>query len=601
MMPPARWSWAGLAYGFALLFACACLPALAGPSAAQAQGLEDDGGASWRVEKLYPPDVPGVEPSSIPVGLGHIGAISFFAPNRGVLITAGNGNAVPPGVWAYNGRTWHELSTVCGATDGRIAWEGPDSFWTVSDGRPGQANGPHEVPPPLVDNTLCHFENGRVVKSYASLAFSASSYQAMHAAACIGPGDCWFAGDPVPEGSGSFHLHWNGSSLTEEPYVRERYPVQDIAPFQGQLYESVQLLAPLVEEPAALHVVNPKGVVPVFEPLTGLPLYAGAENPSALSFLRLSSAEGALWAAAGPTSETPQRSTEAPVTVLRNAGEGWHQLIGPTRQAAFPEEVVNAIAAEPGGEGAWLALGAKGDAEAPSPVAPALVARVRANGSISKEDQQTLPQGGEIGAKGGASKITCPAPHDCWLATTQGWLFHLTTGGEEFAPDTDPAFAGPITERPADEGIPQLPPDTIPFDTSGLPGEIPQTHVITEGPPPPLRVRVALLTHIRSRLLRGTTLELRFHLAVKARVRLLAKRRGRLVASTPTRTLGAGNRRLLLTLDPRRWPTRLQLLTHALAPLPTVSANSNAPETQTIGTSLVVLPRGRVFSQGILP
>jgi hypothetical protein len=66
-------------------------------------------------------------------------------------------------------------------------------------------------------------------------------------------------------------------------------------------------------------------------------------------------------------------------------------------------------------------------------------------------------------------------------------------------------------------------------------------------------------------------LELRFHLAVRARVRLLAQRRKRVVASTPTRTLAAGNRRLLLHLDPRLWPTKLDLQTHALAPLPTIS------------------------------
>ncbi len=55
---------------------------------------------------------------------------------------------------------------------------------------------------------------------------------------------------------------------------------------------------------------------------------------------------------------------------------------------------------------------------------------------------------------------------------------------------------------------------------------------------------------MHSRLVHGTTLELRFHLAVKARVRLLAKRHKQLVASTPTRTLAAGSRKLLLRLNP---------------------------------------------------
>jgi hypothetical protein len=93
--------------------------------------------------------------------------------------------------------------------------------------------------------------------------------------------------------------------------------------------------------------------------------------------------------------------------------------------------------------------------------------------------------------------------------------------------------------------------------------------------PPETRIPVALLTHMRARLVRGTTLELSFHLAVKARLRLIAKRRARVVASTPKLTFKAGNRKLLLSLDRRRWPTKLDLQSHALAPLPTVSTRSS--------------------------
>jgi len=579
-----------------LVLACALL--LAVVAAACAQGLEDDGGASWQQEKIYAPEAPGVEPSGIPVGLGHIGDIQFWAPNRGVLITSGNGGSIGPGIWAYNGRGWHELANVCGATDGRIAWEGPDSFWTISDGRTGQATGPNGNPPPLQDNTLCHFQNGKVVASYATLAFSSTSYQPMHGAACIGPGDCWFAGDRVPEQPSSFHLHFNGSAVSEEPYGLERYAVQDLRSFQGQAYESVQLEEPLSEEPAAVHVINRKGVSPTFEPLTGLPLYGLGEFPDALRFLHLSSGEGALWGAAGPVKTTPTGSVPGQVTVVRFDGSSWHQLLGPgsepTGSAAFPGDIVNAIAAEPGSESAWFALQPV-EEERANPVAPALLARVHADGSISKED--TL----SVGAKGRASILTCPAPHDCWLATTQGFLFHLATAAEELALDTDPAFAGLITERPADEGVPQLPPDTLPADTSGLPGELPPPSPPAEGPPPPVRVQVALLSRVRSRLVAGTTLELRFHLAVKARLKLLGRRRGRTVASTPFETLKAGNRRLMLRLDPHNWPTKLELKSHPLAPLPTVSANTNSPETQTVGTSLVVLPHVPTFAQVALP
>ena len=127
-------------------------------------------------------------------------------------------------------------------------------------------------------------------------------------------------------------------------------------------------------------------------------------------------------------------------------------------------------------------------------------------------------------------------------------------------------------------------PDAPPEDDSGL----------TEGPPPygtrialppatgESRVAVPLLSNIRSRLVHGTTLELRFHLAVEARVRLLAKRRKRVVASTPMRTLAAGNRSLLLRLDRSLWPTKLDLQSHALAPLPTVSTRRPGRRTPSV-------------------
>ena len=122
----------------------------AGAHSASAEGLADDGGASWRLEQPEPPaPPPGVEPSPTPVGLGRIGDIEFWAPNRGLLITAGNPPTIPPGVWVYNGVSWRELTGpgpsasgtpegVCGASEGRIAWAGPDEFWTISNGRPGQ-------------------------------------------------------------------------------------------------------------------------------------------------------------------------------------------------------------------------------------------------------------------------------------------------------------------------------------------------------------------------------------------------------------------------------------------------------------------------------
>src|SRR6478752_7112036 len=122
------------------VLACLLLAAIAGvPAAAVAQ--------EWR--------------SAQPVA-AEIGDIEFWAPNRGMLITAGNGG-VPAGLFAYDGSGWYRYSTVCGGLGGRIAWAGPREFWTISDQQSGQETG--KAPPRHI--SLCHFRDGAVVGSYA--------------------------------------------------------------------------------------------------------------------------------------------------------------------------------------------------------------------------------------------------------------------------------------------------------------------------------------------------------------------------------------------------------------------------------------------------
>ena len=174
-----------------------------------------------------------------------------------------------------------------------------------------------------------------------------------------------------------------------------------------------------------------------------------------------------------------------------------------------------------------------------------------------------------------------------------------------------PDFEDLITYRPKDQGLPQVAADAPPPDTSGLVEAPPDYGAFaeTKGAPVETKIQAALLSDEHSRLLHGSTLELRFHLAVKARVRLLAKRRKQLVASTPTRTLAAGNRKLLLRLNPHEWPTKLSLQTHALAPLPTstVKEAAGGPEhsgagSNTVSTGLTVLPGVPPFTRsGPLP
>jgi hypothetical protein len=619
-----------------LLLASIAVCALAVP--ATAEGLP--AGAEWRLEQP-PPPAPGTgveESLGLPVGLGAIGDVEFWAPNRGALITAGNGTTVKPGVWVYNGEAWHPLTAqtpeegICGASDGRIAWAGPDDLWTVSNGRPGQAPDAEGNLPSLEDNTLCHFALGsagafEVVKSYASLAFESTSYQAMHAAACVSSMDCWFGGNTLQAPAvGSFQLHWNGSTLLAEPYLPEGHAVEAMQAFEGDIFESVRLaendrsIKHSLEIPA-LHVLGDEGAG---EPVPGLAeyLYGPDEDLFALDYLRLSSDEDALWAAAGSEPEPPEGKGTKPagVTVLRYARlqyspeskqyeeeitPDWRQVIGPDTQPTggerFPEEVINSIAAEPETNNVWVALESQEEAAGkPSPIAHATLALVSADGEVL--DELELP-----GAKGAGAHVVCPAVHDCWVATSAGWLFHLATAEEREhpQPNGDPAFSGTyvVTHRPPDEGVPLQTSTALPVDDSGLTESRSGLEGVRVEPVPEeqfARVSLPLLSHERTRLRHGTELELSFHLAAKARVRLLAERHHSVVASTPTRTLNAGNRSLLLHLNAKRWPTKLDLQTHALAPLPTASTRENNSATNTVTYSLSFPNTRKLAGWGLL-
>ena len=582
-------------------------------------------GLQWRLQQPLPPEQPaGGQGSRTPIGLGRIGDIEFWAPNRGALITAGNGSTVPPGVWIYNGVTWREYASVCGATDGRIAWAGPEEFWTVSDGRPGQAANGLGLLPPLEDNTLCHFAGGIVAGSYAQPGFRSSSYMPMHGAACVSAANCWFAGDPLPSPQvGAFHLHWNGADVEAEPNTRAE-TIGDMRAFEGHLYESIALSlkesaeaveAVEIEHPYVLTEISTSGSGLTFKTqhqlsLTEqiLPQYSPGSFPQALGAMRLSADSEALWAAAGAVQSPPEGSGPGALTVLRGSGGSWSQVLGPEAEESLrvvPSDLagdaVAGIAAEPGSSTAWLALDAPGDLKNPNPTVPATLAHLEADGTLSTEQLPSAQEGAEgVGPKGAAYRIVCPAHNDCWMATTQGWLYHLSEeGNRTLPPDTAPAFSGPlITSRPSDEGLPQVPSDAPPVDDSGLE----ESKGGSGGPikPPPAApfasVTVPLLTHVRTRLVRGTTLELSFHLAVKARVRLVAMRKSSVVAHTATRTLKAGTRSLLLQLNVHRWPTKLNLQTRALAPLPKVSTRSNGVES--VGTSLRFPASSRLFGSG---
>jgi hypothetical protein len=609
----------------AVLLATAALAgALAGASTAA--GAE----ASWRFAPVLPPPAPeGTEATGAdPVPLGHIGEISFWAPNHGLLITGGSGSScaesanalIPCGLFAYNGTGWHLLSTVCGGAEGRIAWAGPDEFWTIADQRPGQAvlsaGGYGNI-------SLCHFavgeEGGRqalqVVGSYALPLEQPDSYLPMDAAACLSPEDCWFGGQlgRAPN-RGAFHLHWDGSSISVV-YSPQVHAIASMAVYRpGVLFESVAL-GPLDsysgEDPAHPYLLHQLDAAGSDEQIAGvlmpnaacatltfcppLPDYGfdakgEAVAPGTLTGLSLASdylpgvpepAHPQLWAVAGAVRKPETKPGEgvAHPIVLRYSEGAWTQVVGgpdPGGDDPFgTAEQPDGVAPEPGVAAAWVTL-------APYPGSTAQneahVAHVSAAGKISEE---ALGSAQGVGARGPAGAIACPAPEDCWLATTHGWLFHYTNSHEP-PPDEDPDFAGVVTFRPADGGVPVLPSIEPPPDDS-LANQLPPPP-----PPPPAAQpqqtlqRKPLVTDMRARVTRSHTLELSFRLTVKAHVQLLANHGRSQVARTPRETLRAGRHVLALQLDPKRWPTKLKLNATPLEPLPTVAVSPTSGNGQTV-------------------
>lgn len=530
-------------------------------------------GSGWHSAQPLPPAPPEGEEEGVgvPVPLGHIGQISFWAPNHGLLITSGT-EIIPAGLYYYNGVSWRELSNVCGGNDGRIAWAGENDFWTISNQQTGQQEGGSgNFEQQQEDISLCHFENGAVVASYAEPIGAADSYEHMDAAACSGPDNCWFGGETLPGdvNTGAFHLHWNGVTLTpvpalealEQPPLEDPpYAVRSVISYQGRFYESVQ-----PGEDAASQILIHK-------------IHEGSSNPF----------QGMI--VEGPTNETGERepfsfSGTLPLTFSADASELWvagGETVALLNSAGQFQQIslhdpdhtlasgITAIAAEPGSQNAWVALRGQ------STIAE--VAQIQANGDVSAAT--TLPEPEEtIARKGPAGAITCPAPGDCWLATAaegtsisararSGWLFHL---GGNYPEDNDLYFEKLITYRPPDASIPFEAPEDYPEDDSGDTQRTIPAPAQKPTPKPQTKVRAPLFSKVHVKLIKGNTLALSFTLVTKSRVQLLALRHKHTVAATRRYVLNRGRHTLDVRLNRHAWPTKLKLRVKALGEVPLIS------------------------------
>lgn len=605
----------------------------------------------WRYAPAeVPPPPEGVEVAkpSYGVPVGVVGEMSFWAPNRGLMIIGGteaDGGPVASGVYAYDGASWHQLATVCGGAEGRIVWAGPDEFWTIANQRAGQRLGNEGEEREESAVSLCRFADGKVAGSYAVPLEEKESWRHMTGGACYTPSNCWFGGvNGKAPNKGAFHLHWNGNALVVD-YEPEDHAVTSQALFGGVIFEAVQLGSAdewLSEgerkRPAVVHTVAPIEAEEAFQDFTiyssadkRLPEYGEKVAPEALQGFDLAVNAPAdeqgtqLWAAANPSNQRPTSSSLASLTVLRAvAGEGalsgteasWTQVLpgsggvsslmgealagAKTEIGSSSEWGVNgALAPEPGSEDAWLSLREPSKPE-PGEEKGARVVQLQADGQIAQKD--ALPETDEpIGFRGSAGPIACPAANDCWLATfaepasKAGWLFHYTDGAPE-AQNTDPFFDGAdgvITYRPPDAGVPVVYPDGFAEDDSLLyqqviPASTPRQEPVVKhtkgGKPRPL------VKHVKSKLVRHQTLIIVFTLTAKAHVQLIARRNKAVVGRTKRETLKPGRHEISIALDPRRWPTKLQFEAKpakgvgGLQPEASEGSGSQGAEANVVGT-----------------
>jgi hypothetical protein len=531
--------------------------------------------ASWRLEQPPPP-----AGGAFKVPLGTPDDLEFYAPNEGLLSLEGNG------LFFWNGRSWHQLSTVCGGSGGvsRIAWAGPDEFWTItepSEPRSGSGLG------------LCHFKDGVVVGSYSTALQSPDPFRAMDAAACDGPDDCWFAGigsqDPAGQRIGAFHLHWDGTNLTSS-YQPQGRGVSGLAFFDGTFFESafvgaqagdttdpVTLATPEPEDPVLIHEL----VGETFTDVDFAP-YKYPHVPDDGTELLSAKSDGSnLWFSGGGATSGPAAPKESlvpsPPLAVSFSGTFFRQAPIDTSLFSTEDRFVD-ISPVPGAQTAWVAdQPYKQRANATAKAKVALIGPSESN----ETHVETLPVSGP--GRGSARVIAATGPEEAWMVTSAGWLFHYTNG-TVLPEDTDPNWAGTITQRP-NESVRQFVPDTPPPDDSQLfapPPVAVEQATSLEAPIP--EIIPALLKDIKvSR--RGLTVIVSFELTRLADVQLIAKRHGRAISATTKERLKAGRHSLRLSFSAKRWPSGLSFKTKELTkpkPVPATGCE-NTPSSSGAG------------------
>lgn len=515
--------------------------------------------------------------------LGQPTSLSCWSANACVLLTINN-SFFTNGVFAFTGDTttapsgWKQYATVCGQADqsegvGRVAWAGPNEFWTLTTPSSPYNSGGYS------GRGLCRFSGGEIAGSYSTVRSdvdtSSDPYRRMEAAACRSANECWFGGIAAarPDGTspGTFHLRWDGSNL-KSVYAPAKRGASDIEAFDGGFAESV-FAGPDSRRESDSTLID----VPTYSPIQLIEAGASTADgfsggdlepevpgfaPEATEVLALDaglpSAPGPyLWAVGGGAASGPQKDQEidggladdspadtGPFAAYREAGTStpWRQINSPESPDSINTRFTD-VAAIPGTDEAIAAI-APGNSPQLSP-APSEIAKLDASaGTVAVET---------IGNYGSVQRVECVSANLCWAATQEGWLLRYADPSSPIPANTDQAFGKQVVSRP-NEVIEQALADTS-TDDSLLFAPAPVTEAEEPGPPKRQRAAVRKVTT----KLKGTRLIFSFRTIRKVRVTISAKRRGRLVARSNSGLLRPGQHKMVLRLNPKRWPTKIAM------------------------------------------
>jgi hypothetical protein len=522
-------------------------------------------------------------------------SMTFRSWNRGlaaVQYIAGGKSISPYGVWLYNGTRWFPDPTFPGSSEcqgGTILWAGKLDYWLIGD--EGTSSWPSLCrfdganfdwePIPVPKAALAQVPQVPVVGSPGEYV---PAQGAITAGACLAWDNCWFFGEY------GVVLHWDGDALTDASPNLEASPWLDIE-YTAAVVRTDAAGNPfgfvVADTPSTPGVTQPDGSPPpqlfsstggAFAPLAfSPPTNPQPGDPYRTDLVAVDfDAAGEGWVAGDPTTNTPLAADASPLVRISTAGT-------PLPCPGTPTD------AFPGATHSWYSIGVfpGGDAVAggtmvgPGGATEPVLARVSCTASPTvanplipdptAADPATAPP--IVDQSAAILSVAVNATNDAWAASTDGTipttafggaaavgppqLYHWTDGQTPLAPAGNDDEPRPlvVTQEPSIFVLapPTVVTPTVTIQTTSKVGTVKKKVKKVAAPVYDFGNRLS------SRRANGTfVLSITFKVRGPIRFGLKALRHGKLVSSSGLHSFTKGKRgKLTLTLEPKRWPTKI--------------------------------------------